>query len=250
MVSGALTLPLSCPMEGVNLKFIVQCSEVHRLSMHILGIENRTENWKTAVYFSPLFLGNSNRLADRLGATPLLPSDDVTLELFWKGMRDHLYKRGIKKRFAKQALVDRYNRMFPSLRRDIEKFGELRLPNSQNYDASTDDWMDELVDNLVNTEIDVVLETPKHLLVGEAKHEARFGANGSYVLVHQLIRQYVMANILVDFLPNKVEKEVIPFVIGDDVEYLNRTAQVQFMIDQGWMKKENVLCWDEIPSWY
>ena len=126
-----------------------------------------------------MFLGNNNRLAERLGATLLSSSDDVILELFWKGLLDHLYDRKIKKRFAKQALVDRYNRMFPNLRRDVEKFGKLQLPNPKNYDASTDNWMDELVDNLVNTEIDVVLDTPRHLLVGEAKHEARFGANGS-----------------------------------------------------------------------
>ena len=218
--------------------------------MHILGIENRTENWKTAVYFSPLFAGNSNRLAERLGATPPPPSDGVVLELFWKGMRDHLYDRKMKKRFAKQALVECYDRMFPNLRRDIEKFGKLQLPNPQNYDTSTDDRMDKLVDNLVNSEIDVVLDTPKHFLIGEAKHEMRFGANGSYVLVHQLIRQYVLANILINFLPNQIEKEVIPFVVGDDIEYLNRSAQVQFMIDQGWMKKENILCWEEIRSWY
>ena len=218
--------------------------------MQILGIENRTENWKTAVYFSPLFAGNSSRLAERLGATPLAPSDDVVLELFWTGMRDHLNGRNMKKRMAKQELVNCYNRMFPNLRRDIEQFGKLRLPNPQNYDTSTDARMDRLVDNLVNTEIDVVLDTPNNLLIGEAKHYEGFGANGSYVLVHQLIRQYVLANILVDFLPNKVEKEVIPFVVGDDVEYLHKTAQVQFMIGQGWMKKDNVLCWDEVPSWY
>jgi len=218
--------------------------------MHILGIKNRTEDWKTAVYFSPLFGGNSNGLAERLGETPRPRPEDVILELFWKGMRDHLYARRIKKRSAKQALVDRYNRIFPNLLRDVKKFGDLQTPNPQNYDTSTDDRMDKLVDNLVNTEIDVVLETPNHLFIGEAKHEMRFGANGSYVLVHQLIRQYVLANILIDYLPDQIKKKVIPFVVGDDVGYLNRTAQVRFMIDQGWLKKENVLCWKEIRTSY
>ena len=218
--------------------------------MPILGIENRTENWKTAVHFSPLFIGNSNRLAERLGVTPLPASEDVKLELFWTGMRDHLNGRKMNKRIAKNELVDCYNRMFPNLRRDIEQFGKLRLPNPPNYDTSTDARMDRLVDNLVNTEIDVVLDTPNNLVIGEAKHYERFGANGSYVLVHQLIRQYVLAKILVDFLPNKVEKGVIPFVVGDNVEYLHKTAQVQFMIKQGWMKNDNLLCWDEIPPCY
>ena len=146
--------------------------------------------------------------------------------------------------------MDRYNRIFPNILRDVKKFGDLQTPNPQNYDTSTDDRMDKLVDNLVNTEIDVVLETPNHLFIGEAKHEMRFGANGSYVLVHQLIRQYVLANILIDYLPDQIKKKVIPFVVGDDVGYLNRTAQVRFMIDQGWLKKENVLCWKEIRTSY
>ena len=38
--------------------------------MAVLGIENRTENWKTAVHFSPLFSGDSSQLAIRLGAEP------------------------------------------------------------------------------------------------------------------------------------------------------------------------------------
>ena len=71
---------------------------------------------------------------------------------------------------------------FPDLRRDIENFSDLQIPNPQNYDTSSDDRMAKLVDNLANTEIDVVLQTPGSLFIGEAKHEARFGANGSYVL--------------------------------------------------------------------
>ena len=51
----------------------------------ILGIENRTENWKTTVYFSQMFGGKSHRLAEILGATPELPPGEVKLELFWKG---------------------------------------------------------------------------------------------------------------------------------------------------------------------
>ena len=84
--------------------------------MAILGIPNRTENWKTAVYFSPLFGGKSIRLAERLGESPKPQSGEVKLELFWKGMRDHLYDRKKNKISAKQALVDRYNRLFPNLR--------------------------------------------------------------------------------------------------------------------------------------
>lgn len=80
--------------------------------MDILGIENRTENWKTAVYFSPLFGGRSNRLAERLGETPSPLPEHVTLELFWKGMRDYLYVLKKTGNFIPQDLADRYNCMF------------------------------------------------------------------------------------------------------------------------------------------
>ena len=70
----------------------------------------------------------------------------------------------------------------------------------RNYDVSTKDRMANLGNNLVNTEIDIVLQSPNHLFIGEAKHEMTFGANGRLVLVHQLIRQYVMAKILMDRL--------------------------------------------------
>ena len=33
----------------------------------ILGIENRTENWRTTVYFSPMFSGKSYKFAEVLG---------------------------------------------------------------------------------------------------------------------------------------------------------------------------------------
>ena len=74
--------------------------------MTILGIENRTENWKTAVYFSPLFDGKGGRLIERLGESPMPQLDDVRLELFWKGMRDLLFQYGVKKDSARQELVD------------------------------------------------------------------------------------------------------------------------------------------------
>ena len=52
------------------------------------------------------------------------------------------------------------------------------------------------------------------------------------VLVHQLIRQYVMAKILMDRLESDglAKKNVIPFVVGDDVGSLKKRRQVEFMI--------------------
>ena len=111
---------------------------------------------------------------------------------------------------------------------------------------STQDRKRDFVNNLSNTEVDVVLETPNQLFIGEAKHEMSFGANGKLVLVHQLIRQYVMATILVEISNDRPRKRVIPFVVGDRVERLNKTSQVRFMISQGWLGEKNVLAWEDI----
>ena len=79
----------------------------------------------------------------------------------------------------------------------------------------------------------------KHLFIGEVKHESTFGADGKLVLVHQLVRQHVTATILLQIAGE--HKEVIPFVVGDSTNYLKKTSQVRFMIDQHWLKESNVL---------
>ena len=58
--------------------------------MGILGIPNRTENWKTADSFVPLSAEARVRLVDRLLDTPTeLQPGTVRMELFWRGLRDH-----------------------------------------------------------------------------------------------------------------------------------------------------------------
>ena len=101
-----------------------------------------------------------------------------------------------------------------------------------------------MTNSLLGTEVDVVLETPKHLFIGEVKHESTFGADGKLVLVHQLMRQCVTATILLQL--SGENKAVIPFVVGDRVEYLKKTSQVRFMINQGWLKETNVLDWEQV----
>jgi len=103
-----------------------------------------------------------------------------------------------------------------------------------------------LTNSLLGTEVDVVLESPNHLFIGEVKHESTFGADGKLVLVHQLIRQYVTATILLQLAGE--HKEVIPFVVGDSTGYLKKTSQVRFMINQGWLKDTNVLCWEDVEN--
>ena len=216
--------------------------------MTVLGIENRTENWKTAVHFSPLFGGHSCQLAERLGAEPRPKPGEVRLELFWRGMRDFAHQRKWKRPTVKQELVDLYIARFSGLRADVVSFQKFKLLEPENYDVSTEDRKANFVNNVFNTEVDVVLETPDHLFIGEAKHEMTFGANGNLVLVHQLIRQYVMATILVEISNNRPKKQVIPFVVGDNVGSLKKSSQVRFMISQGWLREANVLCWGEIKS--
>ena len=89
----------------------------------------------------------------------------------------------------------------------------------------------------------ISLETPGTLFVGEAKHEMSFSARGNLVLVHQLIRQHVMATILVAVAGEQPGKKVVHFVVGDKIGKLKRSAQVRFMISQGWLMDENVLEW-------
>ena len=71
-----------------------------------------------------------------------------------------------------------------------------------------------------------------------------FHANSKLILVHQLIRQYVMIRILVDL--KHVNKKVIPFIVVDKKENIKMKHQVQFMLKQGWMDENNVLEWNDI----
>ena len=218
--------------------------------MKVLGIENRSENWKTARHFSPLLGAGSVRLAKRLGDRSEPQEDEVHLELFWKGMRDYLHGRGEKT--GDEDFAGRYTSLFPDLRNCIQDSQLFRALNDLNYDVSTKDHEAKLGNNLVNTEIDVVLETARYIFVGEAKHEMSFHANGTLVLVHQLIRQYVMARILMNILEScgNAEKEVIPFIVGDDISELKKKSQVKFMLRQKWLKQKNILSWNDIQEFH
>lgn len=206
--------------------------------MGILGIENRTENWKTAQLLRGLSEVN---LARRLGEPDATLADDIRIELFWYGVRDG------KPDLERAAAI--YHSQFADLRQQICDFEQqpFRDLKSHNYVVSQE-TQEDFLNNLRNTEIDIVLETPERLFIGEAKHESGFGGDGKLILVHQLIRQFVTATILLDLLGEK--KEVVPFVVVDDgnLRGVMNTAQVNFMVDQGWLKAENVLSWREIDD--
>ena len=213
--------------------------------MAILGITNRTENWKTAASFGPLLGSSSVHLARRLLADDKernrLRPGDVRLELFWRPIRDWRYQEKLSRQAAEEQLVQSYKTHFSELGDDIAAFPGLRTP-SGSYAASDE----RLASNLLNTEIDIVLESPKHLFIGEAKHEMRFDARGSLVLTHQLVREYVTARVLLDLL--EIEKQVVPFVVGNTTAELKRQEQVRFMKERYGMRPENVLEWSDIEA--
>ncbi len=222
--------------------------------MKILDIENRTENWKTAYYFAPFFRDETARvrLARRLSEPDETQASEVCINLFWKGIRDYLHKMVEGMQPICRDFEMLYKQRFCNLRKDIEEFryGGRKLKGvktGENYDVS-DYNLDKLYNNLLHTEIDIVLETPSNLYIGEAKHEENFGANADLVLVHQLIRQYVTARILADHKNEK--KDIVSFVVVDKEKYCSvmKTAQVRFMIQQDWMRKENVLTWEDIKQ--
>lgn len=213
----------------------------HECKLGILGISNRTENWKTARHFAPFLDHGAKRLAEHLIRKRV--QSNVRLELYWKGMRDFLKTKKDKGQW-KIEIGDRVrnSELFGNLREVVSGFRVAGLPGfrklkDRNYNTSD---TERLYRNLYNTEIDIVLESRHALFIGEAKGEMSLGADSRLVLVHQLIRQYVMANILVEL--TGTPKRVIPFVVGCN----ERQHQVQFMLEQGWMKKCHILQWDHI----
>ena len=208
--------------------------------MPILGIENRTENWRTAQVFAPLF-GDAalrRRFAERLDASI---GDDVSLELFWFGMRDYGKQQGWEKKDYIEPCAGAYERHFSKLRAQVEEFGRFNELAKCHYAVSN---KTKLASNLIRTEIDIVLESRSCLFIGEAKSETGFGTDGRNMLVHQLVRQYVMAKVLLDL--KGCEKQIVPFVVGEDKDQLCRIGQVRFMIAQEWMRRENVLDWGDV----
>ena len=212
--------------------------------MSILGINNRTENWKTAETFLGLSNDNIAGLAARIVGQGQSVKKPATLELFWHGARDYIHgKHGA----WKNVFAQEYQSVFGNLARELENYAGFRKLNAWNYDVSREERKQGLYDNLVGTEIDIVIETSNHLLIGEAKDETdSFNTDGNYVLVHQLVRQYVMAQILVNL--TCPSKKVVPFIVGSTqgLPRMKQRDQFKFMVARGWLKKDNVLTWDDI----
>lgn len=224
--------------------------------MPILGINNRTENWKTAYEFAPFFRNCDalGRLARKLGEPKEISGGDVHIELFWRGMRDYVNENrlGRAEDLFRPKFKTAYENLFPDLRKDICEFtreapkNQFQTLKDKNYHAADASGEKGLYYNLRNTEIDIVLETPDTLFIGEAKQESNLRGRSDLVLVHQLIRQFVMARILLHLMESS--KIVVPFLVvdKDKVESVKRTGQVRFMMDKYSLREDNVLIWDDI----
>ena len=211
--------------------------------MSILKIENRTENWKTACVFAPLFRAadGRNRLAERLLGKPV--KSEVSLELFWFGMRDYVHAQGGRTPSIEADFAQRYVSLFKKLHGWVNEFSPLASWQLLDHNYTSRDEV-KLTNNLIHTEIDIVLQSQRHLFIGEAKRKESFGENRELVLVHQLVRQYVMARILLDIVGSK--KKIVPFVVGNDREKLANDPQVEFMAEHYGMREDNVLGWDDV----
>ena len=216
-------------------------------TMAILDIENRTESWRTARVLAPLVEKPGARisLASHLVGPEEQCDDSIELELFWKGMRDYTHECQDQNQgdYATRILA-LYRHFFPSLREQIERCAGFQPLKDHNYVIADDQRKRKLYDNLFNTEVDIVLQTAKHLCIGEAKCGQRLAADSRHILVHQLIRQYVMARILVELKGG--DKKVVPFVVGDCRDDLMKTHQVKFMIEMGYLRECNVLSWENL----
>lgn len=213
--------------------------------MGILGINNRTENWKTVQHFHGLSDAAKVGLVRRLGEPDDTVAEEIGLELFWCGMRDYDKEHKVDA----DDLVKVFESCFCSLRKKVIEFqgtNKFSTLQDRNYEVPVSDRK-RLADNLKNTEVDIVLETRDRIFIGEAKYESGLGADGKLILVHQLIRQYVTAKILVHLTGRP--KSVVPFVVtesGESSKSMKNTAQVEFMIEQGWLRRCNVLTWAEV----
>ena len=148
------------------------------MRMIISSINNRTENWKTAETFVPLLKSGIHSLARELGEKETTSKSDIHMQLYWKGMRDHQHQD--PGHYSQDDIAERFNRLFPNLhksvseyRRDEDDRGFKEL-NVDNYVANTPRQRKALLSNLLHTEIDIVVESPQNLFIGEGETPDEF----------------------------------------------------------------------------
>ena len=214
----------------------------------ILGIENRTENWKTArTLVKILNQKKENEFATEIinnteGQKVKVAQGDVRLELFWKGFRD-LVNAGDSERLKTQA-IDKYND-FKGIGRTIRNYG-LHVSND-NYETSASDFESRLFNNLRSTEIDIVITSNRYILIGEAKCDEDLGADSRLFLTHQLIRQYIKTDIICKIMGAEVK--IIPFIVCKDIEKVKNKSQVKLMIEKFGLDPRNIFHWNDLNKY-
>jgi len=204
----------------------------------ILGIENLTENWKTAQTF--LKLKHEKKLSSFLALLGFQNVDEevINMELFWKGFRDCCKKENV----FPFSFNHPYNNLFNNLKTKLANEGfEL---NDVNYNSNC---IKSLFSNMKNQEIDIVIETPKQIFIGEAKYTTKgFSDNKKYFLPHQFIRQYVTTKLLLNH--KQVKKEVIQFLVCEKktVKKFEEDPQVLFMKKYYKFKLKRIIPWEDI----
>ncbi|MBI2170556.1 MAG: hypothetical protein HYU30_00820 [Chloroflexi bacterium] len=228
----------------------------------VLDVKNRSENWRTALAFAPFLTnGTTHLLANKLLPGGQFLRGQIQLELFWSGVRDVLHKRdgthGRRREDAQRLATEitgLYAAHFSDLRECVGSFrvgsrpGFLQLDERSYRVPTSREGQVKFYYEMQNTEIDVVLWAPGYLFVGEMKSESNFGASRKNILVHQLIREYVMAKIALLLRPADESVAIVPFVVGEKKRYLHSNSQVGFLVYRGWLRKENVLSWSDLTQ--
>ena len=98
--------------------------------------------------------------------------------MFWKGVRDHFdEQKRLKISVGKRGKVPNYSatyyrQLFPDLLADIRSFAVNRELDVSQGPGTTIPAINTFIwlgNNLLNMEIDIVLQTPSYLFIGEAK---------------------------------------------------------------------------------
>ncbi|TLX46073.1 hypothetical protein C1E24_14990 [Pseudoalteromonas phenolica] len=188
--------------------------------------KNRSESWRIAKSFidygaeelsEKIAQDVLNSLHIKRGSVQL--QKPIQYSLFWTGLRDYCDSHKINRRdldFIKRVKTI-YLDKFAGLEQQVYEFAanhkeqsvNIRLDKTKQNYIVNDVSEQRFINNLYFTEFDLVIQTGNYLLIGEFKDTQTFGANSKHVLVHQLIRQYVSANILLG-LEGSEHIEVVP----------------------------------------
>jgi len=227
----------------------------------MFGVENRSENWRLAKAFidkkdnfleykiADIVLSNCNQKI----------SGQLSYEFFWTGFRDYCHSVSIAKKNSALGfrVVDYYQKTFSNLLDNIHQYNitennpKLKLNNPEINYVVNEETKNIFLNNLYYTEVDIIIRAGSNLLIGEVKSTQTFGSNSKHVLVHQLLRQYIMVSTLVNEKQFQEKHNciftIIPFVIAN--RNAERTAQVKIMKNLGWLVRGNVLNWDFIEAY-